>query len=59
MQLAQVGNILGGEKVLGKKLANKMDLVELGNRGITKNDSIKFSKNFFRCHQSRWLIYCL
>lgn len=37
MQLAQIGNILGGEKILGKKLVNKMDLVELGSRGITKN----------------------
>lgn len=37
MQLAQVGEILGGERVLGKKLQNKMDLVELGNLGITKN----------------------
>ncbi len=37
MQLAQVVEILGGEKILGKKLENKMDLVELGSRGITKN----------------------
>ncbi len=37
MQLAQVGDILGGEKILGKKLVNKMDLVELASRGITKN----------------------
>jgi len=37
MQLAQVGDILGGEKILGKKLVNKMDLVELGSIGVTKN----------------------
>ena len=36
MQLAQIGNILGGEKALGKELVNKMDLVELGSKGITK-----------------------
>lgn len=36
MQLTQVGNILGGEKALGKKLVNKMDLVELGSKGVTK-----------------------
>ena len=36
MQLIQVGNILGGEKILGKKLVNKMDLVELGSKGVTK-----------------------
>jgi len=37
MQLAQVGKILGGDKILGKKLENKMDLVELGSIGVTKN----------------------
>ena len=37
MLLSQVGEILGGEKILGKKLESKMDLVELGNIGITKN----------------------
>ena len=37
MQLTQVGEILGGERVLGKKLQNKMDLVELGSHGVTKN----------------------
>ena len=37
MQLAQVGKILGGEKILGIKLESKMDLVELGSIGVTKN----------------------
>lgn len=37
MQLALVCEILGGEKILGKKLESKMDLVELGSIGITKN----------------------
>ncbi|MBW2740650.1 MAG: hypothetical protein JRE64_17815, partial [Deltaproteobacteria bacterium] len=37
MQLAQVSEILGGEKIIGKKLESKMDLVELGSIGITKN----------------------
>ena len=37
MQLSQVGKILGGEKILGKKLESKMDLVELGSVGVTKN----------------------
>ena len=37
MQLAQVEEILGGEKILGKKLESKMDLVELGSIGVTKN----------------------
>lgn len=37
MLLSQVGEILGGEKILGKKLQSKMDLVELGSIGITKS----------------------
>ena len=37
MPLALVCEILGGEKILGKKLESKMDLVELGSIGITKN----------------------
>lgn len=37
MQLSQVGRILGGEKILGKKLESKMDLIELGIAGVTKN----------------------
>lgn len=37
MQLELVGEILGGERVLGKKLASKMDLVEMGRVGVTKN----------------------
>lgn len=36
MQLAEVSNILGGEKILGKKLASRMDLMELGSVGVTK-----------------------
>lgn len=37
MQLAQVEQILGGQKILGQKLESKMDLVELGRIGVTKN----------------------
>ena len=37
MQLSQIGAILGGEKTLGTKITNKMDMVELGSKGITKN----------------------
>jgi len=37
MELSNVAEILGGEKVLGKRLESKMDLVELGSRGVTKD----------------------
>ncbi len=36
MQLTLVEDILGGEEILGQKLENKMDLVELSKVGITK-----------------------
>ena len=37
MELSCVAEILGGEKVLGKRLESEMDLVELGSQGITKD----------------------
>jgi len=37
MQLALITDILGGEEILGKHLDNKMDLIELGKQGITKD----------------------
>ncbi len=36
MEFNKIAKILGGQKVLGKQLDNKMDLVELGNEGISK-----------------------
>jgi len=45
MQLAQVGEILGGEKILGKKLESKMDLIELGRTGVTK-DAVSHLANY-------------
>jgi len=37
MELSNVAEILGGEEVLGKRLESKMDFVELGGRGVTKD----------------------
>lgn len=37
MELSQVARILGGQKVLGTRLQSRMDLVELANRGLTKD----------------------
>ncbi|MEA3545225.1 MAG: antitoxin Xre/MbcA/ParS toxin-binding domain-containing protein [Thermodesulfobacteriota bacterium] len=37
MQLAQVEQVLGGKNIIGIKLENKMDLVELGSMGVTKD----------------------
>jgi putative toxin-antitoxin system antitoxin component (TIGR02293 family) len=36
MEFNKIAAILGGQKVLGKQLYNKMDLVELGNEGLSK-----------------------
>lgn len=37
MELAEVARIVGGQKVVGRRFRNRMDLVELGGRGLTKN----------------------
>jgi len=37
MELSQVSRILGGQKVLGTRLQSRMDLIELANRGLTKD----------------------
>lgn len=37
MALAQIADILGGERVLGKKIQNRMDMVELSRLGVSKN----------------------
>ena len=37
MELSQVARILGGQNVLGTRLQSRMDLVDLANRGLTKD----------------------
>ncbi len=37
MQYSQVADILGGRKVLGRSLQTRMDFVELGGAGVTKD----------------------
>lgn len=44
MELLQVSEILGGEKVLGKRIENRMDLVELGSQGVTKDAVMHLAK---------------
>jgi hypothetical protein len=36
MDLSGVMKVLGGQKVLGKKIKSRMDLVELSKSGLTK-----------------------
>jgi len=37
MEFSGVAEVLGGEKILRKKIQSRMDLVELSNKGVTKN----------------------
>jgi putative toxin-antitoxin system antitoxin component (TIGR02293 family) len=37
MELSGISKILGGERVLHKKLKNRLDLIELSNKGVTKD----------------------
>jgi putative toxin-antitoxin system antitoxin component (TIGR02293 family) len=37
MEFSGVTKVLGGEKVLRKKIQSRMDLIELSNKGLTKN----------------------
>lgn len=37
MELSGISKILGGEKILHKRIKNRLDLIELGKKGITKD----------------------
>ena len=45
MELSGIAEVLGGEKVLGKKIRSQMDLIELGNDGVTKDALRHLAKN--------------
>jgi len=36
MELSAITDVLGGEKVIRRKISSQFDLIELGNRGIPK-----------------------
>jgi putative toxin-antitoxin system antitoxin component (TIGR02293 family) len=44
MELSGVIEVLGGEKVLKKKIQNRMDLIELSSRGVTKDSLLHLAK---------------
>ncbi len=37
MELSAIAKILGGQRVLHKRLQNRLDLIELSNRGVSKS----------------------
>jgi len=36
MKLSSISKVLGGQRVLHKKIQNRLDLIELSNKGVTK-----------------------
>ncbi len=44
MQVEEIKKVLGGEKVLRKRIRDRMDLMELGNKGLTKDALMNLSK---------------
>ncbi len=48
MELSAVAKVLGGKKVLRKNIQNRMDLIELSNKGVTKNALLHLAK-YFSC----------
>ena len=44
MEYSEVTKVLGGEKVLRKRIQSRMDLIELSNKGITKNALLHLAK---------------
>ncbi len=48
MELAVLEKVLGGKKVLRKRIKSRMDLVDLSNRGVTK-DALSNLAKFLSC----------
>jgi hypothetical protein len=46
VELSNVTAILGGEEVLHKKISNRMDLIELSQKGIPKDALVNLAKYF-------------
>ena len=44
MEVATITEVLGGVEVLQKKIHNKMDLVELSNKGVKKDALLRLGK---------------
>ena len=44
MELVEMAKVLGGLRVLRMRLQNQMDLIELSNKGITKNALLHLAK---------------
>ena len=43
MDLSKVANVLGGEHALPRKIETRMDLIELGDKGVTKDALLRLA----------------
>ncbi|MFQ5640665.1 MAG: antitoxin Xre/MbcA/ParS toxin-binding domain-containing protein [bacterium] len=48
MELSALAKVLGGKKILRKNIQSRMDLVELSNKGVTK-DALSHLAKYFSC----------
>ena len=48
MELSALAKILGGKKVLRKNLQSRMDLIDLSNKGVSKDALLHLAK-YFSC----------
>jgi putative toxin-antitoxin system antitoxin component (TIGR02293 family) len=48
MELSAVTKVLGGKKVLRQNIETRMDLIDLSNRGVTK-DALAHLAEYFSC----------
>jgi len=48
MELSALAKVLGGKKVLRKNLQSRMDLIDLSNKGVTK-DALLHLAEYFSC----------
>ena len=46
MSASKLSEVLGGEKVLGKRIRNDMDLIELSRKGVSKSALSHLAKSF-------------
>lgn len=55
MELSGIATVLGGRKVFPRRIENRMDLVELSNRGVSKDALLHLSK-FLRCSMKQMAV---
>jgi putative toxin-antitoxin system antitoxin component (TIGR02293 family) len=57
MELSELAKVLGGKKVLRINLRNRMDLIDLSKRGVTKEALLHLAKYFsYSVHQMAQLL---